>query len=328
MYTPQAKKVFKHMNHKKCIYCNNLNIIKKGIQGKYQRYYCKDCKKKFQSNRKAPPVMEELFYSFAFHKQTLKELSTSYHIRHREVQRAIDEFILPTIVYSGGVIYIQVDATYFGSKENKFCVILFRDYLSKKNLWWKFSKEENKSTYMEGKLFLESKGYIIKGVVADGLPLIRAVFKGIPFQMCQVHMERIVIKGTTRKPKLEAGQTLYAIIRRIHKMNSKTFKYYMNKYTLRYFHFLNQITINEETGERWYTHERIREAYLSLQHLQDYLFTFELDSNISRNTNSIEGTFTHVKNKLKAHNGLSPKRKKKIISILLHYGSGVEDYLK
>ena len=74
MYTPQAKKVFKHMNHKKCIYCNNLNIIKKGIQGKYQRYYCKDCKKKFQSNRKAPPVMEELFYSFAFHKQTLKEL--------------------------------------------------------------------------------------------------------------------------------------------------------------------------------------------------------------------------------------------------------------
>lgn len=318
------------MNKRKCIKCASLNITKKGKQGGIQRWYCKDCKTKFQykTNGKALPKTEELFYSFAFHKQTLKELSKYYHTRHSEVQRLIDEYTLPEVTHSGGEVYIQVDATYFGSRENKFCVILFRNYISKKNLWWTFAKEENRQSYMEGKRFLESKGYVIKGVVADGLPLIRGVFRNIPFQMCQVHMERIVIKGTTRKPKLEAGQTLYALIKRIHKIDSNTFKYYMNRYTLRYFHFLNQITINKDTGERWYTHERLRESFLSLQHLQDYLFTFETDDKLSRNTNSIEGTFTHVKNKLKAHNGLSTQRKKKVISTLLYYGSGVYDYEK
>ena len=137
------KKPFKRMNTKICIHCKSYKVIKKGLNHNIQRWKCKNCNKIFQANRKALPTKEELFYSFAFHKQTLKELSTSYHIRHREVQRAIDEFVLPTM----------------------------------KNLWWKFDREETKSAYIEGKLFLESKGYIIKGVVADGLPLIRAVFK-------------------------------------------------------------------------------------------------------------------------------------------------------
>ena len=317
------------MNNKKCIHCDSFNVIKKGFnKDKIQRWKCRNCKKIFQANRKALPKMEELFYSFSFHKQTLKELSTAYHIRSGEVQRSIDEYILPKVIHAPREIYLQVDGTYFGSKENKFCAIVFRDYLKKDNVWWTFDKTETELSYRKGKVYLESLGYIIKGIVSDGLPLIRRVFKGIQFQMCLVHMERIIIRGTTRKPKLEASQVLYAIARSLHITNSKVFNDRMNRYTLRYFHFLNEKTTSEVTGEWWYTHERLREAFISLQNLSEYLFTYEKDSNLSKNTNSIEGTFTHVKNKLAAHNGLSVKRKEKLRQVFLHYGSGSEDYLK
>lgn len=317
------------MNSKKCIKCSSLNVIKKGFnKDKVQRWKCKDCKKIFQANRKAPPKTEELFYSFAFHKQTLKELSTAYHTRSTEVQRSIDEYVLPTVIHTPREIYLQVDGTYFGSKDNQFCVIVFRDYLKKENIWWTFDKTETEFSYRKGKMYLESLGYIIKGIVSDGLPLIRRVFKGIPLQMCLVHMERIIIRGSTRKPKLEAGQVLLALARSLHNTNSKIFNERMYKYTLKYFHFLNERTTSEITGESWYTHEKLREAFVSLQKLSEYLFTYEIDSNLSKNTNSIEGTFTHVKNKLAAHNGLSIKRKEKLIQVFLYYGSGSEDYLK
>lgn len=317
------------MNSKKCIKCNSLNVIKKGFnKNNIQRWKCKDCNKIFQANRKAPPKTEELFFSFSFHKQTLKELSTAYHIRASDVQRAIDEYVLSEVTHTPREVYLQVDATYFGSKDNMFCVIVFRDYINKKNLWWTFDKTESEWGYRKGRVYLESLGYVIKGVVADGLPLIRRVFKGILFQMCLVHMERIIIRGTTKKPKLEAGQVLYAISRTLHTTNSKVFNERMNKYTLRYFHFLSEKTKSDITGESWYTHDNLRSAFLSLQNLSGCLFTYELDKNLSKNTNSLEGTFTHVKNKLAAHNGLSIKRKQKLIRIFLYYGSGSEDYSK
>ena len=39
--------------------------------------------------------------------------------------------------------------------------------------------------------------------------------------------------------------------------------------------FLNERTVNEETGSSHYTHKTIRSAYLSLKRNLDYLFTFE-----------------------------------------------------
>lgn len=317
------------MNKRKCSKCNSLNITKKGKQDNIQRYYCKDCKVKFQIKiRKAPPNTEELFYSFSFHKQTLKELSTYYHIRTVEVQRIIDGYVLSDLIHTPREVYLQVDATYFGSKESKFCLIVFRDHINKQNLWWTFGDVEREIYYRRGKLELERLGYIIKGVTSDGLPLFRKLFKGIPLQMCLVHMERIIIRGTTRKPKLEAGQMLLALARSLHTISEESFNKYMNKYTLRYFHFLNEKTVSENTGEWWYTHSNLRDAFISLQNLQDYLFTYMKDSNLSKNTNSIEGTFAHLKIKVKVHHGLSILRKKKIIEALLHFGSGVFDYEK
>ena len=39
--------------------------------------------------------------------------------------------------------------------------------------------------------------------------------------------------------------------------------------------FLNERTVNEESGRSHYTHKQLRSAYLSLKQNLDYLFTFE-----------------------------------------------------
>ena len=316
------------MNSKKCVFCNSSKVIKKGKQGVYQRWRCKECKKKFQSNRKALPTKEELFYSFTFHKQTYAEIARFQHIRVSKTKELIDSYVLPIKVHNPREVYLEIDATYFGTEENKFCLIVFRDPFLKENLIWRFVDTERVAHYLEMRYELEDLGYVILSITADGLPLFRRVFKDIPYQMCLIHMERIIIRGTTRKPKLEAGIALLSLAKSLPRLSEKRFKDYMNKYTLRYFHFLNERTHSELTGEWWYTHEKLREAFLSLQNLSEYLFTYTRDANIQSNTNSIEGMFGNIKKKVKVHNGLSVSRKKRLIEILLINGSSVFAYEK
>lgn len=79
--------------------------------------------------------------------------------------------------------------------------------------------------------------------------------------------------------------------------------------------FLNERTTNPETGKSHFTHKRLRSAYRSLKTNLQWLFTwydfYELD--IPNTTNAIDGQFADLKTKLRNHNGLSEKRKRKFI---------------
>ena len=107
-------------------------------------------------------------------------------------------------------VHLLVDATYFGERTNatSWCVAVFKDSDTSEDLWWNFGQTETTTLYHEGRIQLEQLGYQILSVTGDGFSGIRTAFVSIPFQMCQVHMERLVIQGTTRKPKLEAQETV------------------------------------------------------------------------------------------------------------------------
>ena len=171
------------MNSKKCVFCESINVTKQGIQKGIQRWKCKDCNKKFQANRKALPK-EVLFCSFVFHKQTFTELNKSYHMKVDALQKIFDEYVLPEKAHSPRRIYLVVDGVYFGETGtvNAFCLVVFRDEENKEDVWWKFCEVETYDVYKEGKEYLTSLGYTIKGVTADGLPLIRSAFKDIHFK--------------------------------------------------------------------------------------------------------------------------------------------------
>ena len=83
--------------------------------------------------------------------------------------------------------------------------------------------------------------------------------------------------------------------------------------------FLNERTINIETGKSHFTHKRLRSPYRSLNTNMTWLFTWyeNYELNIPNTTNMIAGHFSNLKNKLRNHNGLTKERKIKFINEFL-----------
>lgn len=218
---------------------------------------------------------------------------------------------------------IVADTLYFGERTNEssWCASAIRDPRRKENLWWQFGETEKTSTYLDGKRFLEEAGYDIASVTGDGFSGLRSAFSGIPFQMCHVHMERLVIKGTTRKPELEASVLLLALAKSLRETDGLTFEKRLYQYIDRYRDFLNEKTIHPQSGERSWTHESLRQAVNSLRSLKQYLFTFETDRRIPKTTNSLEGHFSHIRDIVEIHRGLSRANKEKVLHSIFLAGS-------
>ena len=79
--------------------------------------------------------------------------------------------------------------------------------------------------------------------------------------------------------------------------------------------FLNERTVNEESGRSHYTHKQLRSAYLSLKQNLDYLFTFEAHPGlgIHNTTNLLDGRFAGLKRKLGRHHGVRKVNKVRFI---------------
>ena len=222
---------------------------------------------------------------------------------------------MPVKIHKPRKLYVVVDATYFRKQKNTepWCAVVFRDPVNKENLWYGFGNTENHDLYREGRRCLEDIGYIILGVTGDGFSCIRKAFNDIPFQMCLVHMERIIVRKITRRPELEAGQVLLALIKTLRDCPSVIWKDRFNKYMIMYRDFLNEKTINPITNERYWTHRELRSAVLSVYTFLPYLFTYESVRDLSPTSNSIEGHFSHVKDIVRIHRGISTSLLRKVL---------------
>lgn len=125
-------------------------------------------------------------------------------------------------------------------------------------------------------------------------------------------MERIVTEGTTRRPQLEAGQVLRALVRSLHETDRATFTARLRHFMDRYGDFLNEKTFSMNTGESFFTHEPLRKAALSLVRFLPFLFTFEHYRDIPKTTNSLEGHFSHIRDIVEVHRGLGRAHKAKV----------------
>lgn len=209
----------------------------------------------------------------------------------------------------------MVDATYFGERKkgSSWCLVCFRDPQRKENLWWKCCETETTSVYLEGRSHLERLGYTILSVTGDGFGGIRQAFSDIPFQMCHVHMERLVIKRTTKNPQTEAGRVLLALTRTLKHTDEAVFRKRLIAFVDKYREFLNERTVHPLSGEKSFTHEGVRYALNSLMQFVPYLFTFKKDKKIPRTTNSLEGHFSHINRVTSVHRGLSRRKKEKVL---------------
>lgn len=249
-------------------------------------------------------------------KQTYKQLAETYSCSVRTIQRKLDQASVSILEKQPRRVVILMDTTYWG---RGFGLMLFRDAYSKENLLRYYVKSESNYLYKKGIDELLSRGYDILGIVCDGRRGLLQLFFNIPVQMCQFHQVAIIRRYLTKKPRMQASIELMAHVLLLKKTDKESFKGGLELWYLKWESFLNERTINVQTGKGHYTHKRLRSAYRSLKSNMNWLFTwyefYELE--IPNTTNSIEGHFSDLKNKMRNHNGLTHKRKMKFIDEFL-----------
>ncbi len=264
-------------------------------------------------------MQKQLWEHYVFHKQTVPELAHTYHHDPRTIRGWLDCYQPPPKQHHPRPVHLLVDATYWGERKegSSWCVLVARDADIHENLIWQFADTETTSGYLALHDAVVAAGYTIQSVTGDGFSGISTAFSRIPYQMCHVHMERLVTMRTTRHPQTEAGQALLALARSLHTTNSHLFQVRLQRYVERYRDVLNAKTANPLTGEWDWTHRPLRQATLSLGRLRKYLFTFEHDHSIPKTTNGLEGYFSHLKQYLAVHRGVERPQAQRILHSLL-----------
>jgi hypothetical protein len=122
------------------------------------------------------------------------------------------------------------------------------------------------------------------------------------------------------RPKLEASKALKKIVSRLTQTTEKNFTQKLDDWHKTYKDFLDEKSVSSTTGELHYTHPRIRAAYRSLRTNLPYLFTYKRYKylSISNTTNALEGgVFSHMKNMIALHRGLSKSMKINLVDYYL-----------
>jgi hypothetical protein len=122
------------------------------------------------------------------------------------------------------------------------------------------------------------------------------------------------------RPKLEASKELKKIVSRLTQTTEKNFTQKLDDWYETYRNFLEEKSISSTTGELHYTHPRIRAAYRSLRTNLPHLFTYKKYKtlSISNTTNALEGgVFSHMKNKISLHRGITKGKKLSFIDFYL-----------
>lgn len=214
---------------------------------------------------------------------------------------------------------IAADMTFWG---RAYGVMVFRSPTLKRNLWWKESFQETPWMYGDGLRALQAQGWTIRGAVIDGKRGVAQVFEreGIPVQYCQFHQVKTVTTYLTRKPKTDAARELRALVLRLKDSTQEEFASALTEWHARWQTFLDERSPAPHKKRKWeYTHRRIRSAYRSLKENLGRLFTYQKypELGLPNTTNTLDGMFSQIKNRLAVHRGLRRDRRFKLITEIL-----------
>jgi len=215
-------------------------------------------------------------------------------------------------------VILVMDTTYFPEGG----VMVFRCWNRKRNLYWAFVPEETNEQYLAGIRLLEARGYVMGAVVIDGKKWLAETLHSLGYQvqLCQFHMVKTVTRHLTRHPKISAGIELRGIILNLKRMDEATFRNAFDAWEEKWRMFLKERSVDPDSGSWQYTHRRIRAAARSIRHALPHLFTFEHLAetyDVPKTTNTLDGSFSQLKQKVHVHRGLNSKTKQRMISTLL-----------
>lgn len=200
---------------------------------------------------------------------------------------------------------IVLDTTYFKRGDG---LLVIRSTELKKNLYGKFIERENFQEYQQGIECLLEKGWKILGATCDIKRGIRQAiqYHNIPAQYCLFHQRQLLGIYLTNNPKTPARKELLKIANNLKTLNTLTFSKKLDQWLQKW--------------RRELQHDRkLKSSYRSLKTNLPYLFTYLAHPHIpfQTTTNSIEGWFSHLKDKLRIHRGIKLKKRNKMIQDFL-----------
>lgn len=295
-------------------------MVHNGVRGGRQRYKCKDCNRRFTGgvHRDKSQVITDYIEG----KQTLEQLASKYKVSERTIRRDLEGMRFVHKIAKHKEVTVQLDTTYWG---RNFGLMVIKDVLRNEILWHKYVRNETIAQYVEGISWLEQNGFKIYGAVIDGMRGLAQALYPIPVQMCQFHQILITRRYLTQEPDLDASCELLELVKNITKMDKESFVGAFNEWQEKFKDILNE-RVQDKRIKRYtppYMRPRLRSAYLSLKRNMSLLWTFydHPETGLPNTNNALEGVFSDLKSKVRAHRGISKENRKKLLDeyIMRHY---------
>jgi len=217
-------------------------------------------------------------------------------------------------------INLKCDAKYFG----RFgCTMVFKERGN--IIFWYYAPRENYFNYLYCFRKLEELGYRIKSVTSDKhgsvVSAVKTAYPNIPHQLCLVHLQRRCQTLLTQNPETGAGIKLLEISRFLNQIKTRgekqVFLNWFERFEEEYRETINNRTYNKDPNSKrkwWYTHKNLRLAFNTVKSSLSNIFFYLGDSSIPKDTNGLEAEFTHLKQKLNSHRGLSKQRRESFVA--------------
>ena len=259
-------------------------------------------------------------------RQTYQTLSRESKLSKDTLQKTFGYFLSkpPVLkIHKKQPIHLLIDGTYF----KQFCLVCYQDAGSGYIQLLRFSDGEDFAEIKEDLSNLILLGLAIESATVDGhkstLKALKLALPNAKIQRCLVHIQRMCLLWITKYPKHIAGKELRSIVLSLCKIRAENDKKAWLK-TLKIWHekhqnYLHEKTINPETQRYWYTHKLLRRAYMTIRNALPNMFYFLENPAIPSTTNAIEGFFSHLKNHLDVHRGLTPKNRKNFIKWYIYF---------
>jgi hypothetical protein len=256
------------------------------------------------------------FRKWVLERQTFKTLSRDSGLSIDTLQRTFYSFLerSPMVnILNREAVHLQIDATYF----EQFCLLCYQDADDGYTQLIRFSDGEHYEEIKEDLDNLIKLGVRIESVTSDGhKSILRAIKKAMPdvvAQRCLVHIQRMCLLWLTRFPRHDAGIELRHLVMQLLQIKTENDRLYwtqqLDAWYYRHKTYLLEKTWHSETNRYWYTHKLLRRSYFTIKRALPNMFHYLSNPKIPHTTNAIEGFFSHLKNHLDLHRGLTPQHR-------------------
>ncbi len=256
------------------------------------------------------------FKKWILERQTFKTLSRDSGLSIDTLQRTFYAFLeqAPSVkILKRPHVHLRLDATYF----ERFCLLCYQDHEDGYTQLIRFTDGEHYREIKEDLDNLIKLGVQIESITTDGhksmLKAIRKSLPDVPAQRCLIHIQRMCLLWLTRFPKHPSGVELRALVLMLLRIKTENDRLYwtaeLYEWYSRHEVYLKEKTFHEPTGRYWYTHKLLRRSYFTIKRALPNMFHYLSNPKIPSTTNGIEGFFSHLKNHLDLHRGLTVKHR-------------------